>query len=197
MEQAEGHPGTTLLNHLLHDQVVQSSPAYEQVLRVLREAKQLRDGSPEEVEVWFLAALRHRAIRTTLTSEKRALLEWCAQAEIGDALDVLANELERFQKRLDAALASSNDEFFLTLGGGVTSLEASLHTGVVAATMERGGFHEEALKQYRRGLDMLAKALRVDLGALAVPPEPERPPEEEARVLAFRLRSEPKKPPES
>ncbi len=81
----------------------------------------------------------------------------------------------------------------MTLGGGVTMLEASIHTGVIAATMERGGFYEQALKQYRRSIGMLAKALKVDLGDLTGPPEPERSLGAEAKVLAFRLKGEPKK----
>jgi hypothetical protein len=81
----------------------------------------------------------------------------------------------------------------MTLGGGVTTLEASIHTGVIAATMERGGFYGEALKQYRRSIGLLAKAFRVDLGELTGPPEPERPLGAEAKILAFRLRGEPKK----
>jgi len=192
MEPAEGHPGTTLLRHLLYDEVVQSSPAYEKIVSVLRETLQIREGSPDEVELWFLMALRHQAIRSALPAEKRALLERSARAEVGEALDLLADELDRFEKKLDAALAGDADEAFMTLGGGVMMLEASIHTGVIAATMEKGGFYEQALKQYRRGVGMLAKALKVDLGDLG-PPEPERPLGAEAKVLAFRLKGEPKK----
>lgn len=193
MEPAEGHPGTMLLRHLLHDEVVQSSPAYEKVASVLRETLQIREGAAEEIEAWLVMALRHQAIRTTLTAEKRALLERSAQVGIGEALDLLADELERFEKKLDAALSGDVDEAFMTLGGGVTTLEASIHTGVIAATMEKGGFYAEALKQYRRCVNLLAKAFKVDLGDLTGPPVPERPLGEEAKVLAFRLRSEPKK----
>ncbi len=71
MEPSEGHPGTTLLRHLLYDEVVQSSPAYEKIVSVLRETLQIREGTPDEVELWFLMALRHQAIRSALPAEKR------------------------------------------------------------------------------------------------------------------------------